>query len=226
MSRFPRTFSACVQVQRALSGRLILSGDPRGVRRIAGADISYDRGSDRFFASVAVLSWPGLELVEEAHARGKSPMPYIPGLLSFREGPSILRAFAKLREPPDLILFDGQGLAHPRRFGVACHLGLLLDIPSIGCGKSRLVGVYDEPGRTRGCTSPLRYEGKTVGAVVRTRDDTKPIFVSPGHRIGIPAAVRWVLRCGGGYRQPEPTRWAHRLANRERSRRAGAGRRS
>jgi deoxyribonuclease V len=209
-----------VRRQLALQAQLVVRGDPRGVRRIAGADISYDRGSDLFFASVAVLCWPGLELIEEAHARGRSPMPYIPGLLSFREGPLLLRAFRKLRVPPDLILFDGHGLAHPRRFGVACHLGLLLDVPSIGCGKSRLVGEYREPARKAGSQTPLLFEGKKVGAVVRTRTDTKPIFVSPGHRIGFPAAVRWALRCCDGYRQPEPTRWAHRLANRERLRRA------
>ncbi|MHC4939798.1 MAG: deoxyribonuclease V [Planctomycetota bacterium] len=211
--------------QLELRDQLIVAGDPRGVRRIAGADISYDRGSDRFFASVAVLSWPGLELVEEAHAEGTSPMPYIPGLLSFREGPSLLRAFRKLATPPDLILFDGHGLAHPRRFGVACHLGLLLDIPSIGCGKSRLCGEHDEPGGP-GSAVPLRLDGRRIGMVVRTRANTKPMYVSPGHRIGFPAAVRWVLKCCAGYRQPEPTRWAHRLANRERARRGAAGSRS
>jgi len=226
MPRFPRTYASAVRVQRELRNRLVLKGDVKHVRRIAGADVSYERFSDRFFASVAVLAWPSLELVDEAHAEGKSPMPYIPGLLSFREGPTILRAFRGLRESPDLILFDGHGTAHPRGFGVACHLGLLLDTPSIGCGKSRLVGEFDEPGPRRGDRSLLRVEGRQAGAVVRTRDGVKPMFVSPGHRIGIPGAVRWVLRCGAGYRQPEPTRRAHELANRERVRRAAAGPRS
>jgi len=145
-------------------------------------------------------------------------MPYIPGLLSFREGPLLLRAFSRLKTPPDLILFDAHGLAHPRRFGVACHLGLLLDIPSIGCGKTRLCGEYDEPGPAVGDSTPLRLDGKRTGSVVRTRAGTKPIFVSPGHRIGFPQAVRWVLGCGGGYRLPEPTRIAHKLANASRVR--------
>lgn len=213
-------------VQRELKDRLVLKGDVKNVRRIAGADVSHDKGSDRFFAAVAVLSWPGLELVEEAHARGTSPMPYIPGLLSFREGPSLLRAFRKLREPPDLVLFDGHGVAHPRGFGVACHLGLLLDVPSIGCGKSRLVGEHEAPGEDAGSHVPLRHDGRRIGAVLRTRDNVKPVYVSPGHRIGIPAAVRWVSRCCAGYRLPEPARHAHRLANRERARRAAGARRS
>ena len=226
MSRFPRTYRAAVRVQRELRDRLILRGDVRNVRRIAGADVSYDKGSDRFFAAVAVLSWPDLELVEEAHARGTSPMPYIPGLLSFREGPSLLRAFGKLGEPPDLVLFDGHGTAHPRGFGVACHLGLLLDLPSIGCGKSRLVGAHEEPDRSVGSQAPLVHGGRRIGAVLRTREGSKPVYVSPGHRIGIPAAVRWVLRCCRGYKLPEPARFAHKLANRERARRGGAARRS
>ncbi|MEM8885833.1 MAG: deoxyribonuclease V [Planctomycetota bacterium] len=226
MSRFPRTYRTAVAKQMALRDRIVVRGDVRKVRRIAGADISYDQGSDLFFATVVVLGWPGLELIEVAHVQGKSPMPYIPGLLSFREGPTLVRAFRKLAVKPDLAVFDGHGLAHPRRFGVACHLGLLLDVPSIGCGKTRLVGEHEEPGPAVGDYAPLRFEGRVVGRVVRTREGTKPVFVSAGHRIGLPASMRWILRCGAGYRLPETTRWAHRLANRERARRGAQARRS
>jgi deoxyribonuclease V len=217
---FPRTYSGAVRRQLELRDRLVLAGGPKRVARVAGADISYDRGSDRFFAAVVVLGWPGLEIVETATARGKSPFPYIPGLLSFREGPLLVRAFRRLEQPPDLVLFDGHGLAHPRRFGIACHLGLLLDLPSIGCAKSRLVGEHGAPGRQVGDQAPLVHERRRIGAVVRTRAGVKPVFVSAGHRIGLPAAVRWVLATGGGYRLPEPTRQAHLLANRLRISRA------
>ncbi|MHC4136075.1 MAG: deoxyribonuclease V [Planctomycetota bacterium] len=211
---FPRTYSGAVRRQLELRDRLVLSGGPRRVARVAGADISYDRGSDRFHAAVVVLGWPGLEVVESATARGRSPFPYIPGLLSFREGPLLMRAFRRLERPPDLILFDGHGIAHMRRFGIASHLGLLLDLPSIGCAKRRLVGEHAAPGRKVGDQTPLVHEGRRVGAVVRTRAGVKPVFVSPGHRIGLAAAVRWVLATGAGYRLPEPTRQAHLLANR------------
>lgn len=210
---FPRTYKGGVRRQLELRDRIVIRGGPRRVRRVAGADISYDKGSDVFHAAVVVVSCPGLEVVEEATARGKSPFPYIPGLLSFREGPLLMRAFRRLKEPPDLVLFDGHGIAHMRGFGIACHLGLLLDLPAVGCGKSRLVGKHDEPGNTVGAQAPLRYEGRSVGAVVRTRRNVKPIFVSPGHRIGIASAVRWTLKMCNGYRLPEPTRRAHLLAN-------------
>jgi deoxyribonuclease V len=210
---FPRTYASAVRRQLEFRGRLVLRGGPRRVRLVAGADISYDRGSDRFHAAVVVLRLPGLAPEEQATARGESPFPYIPGLLSFREGPLLMRAFKRLRCRPDAVLFDGHGIAHMRGFGIASHLGLLLDLPSVGCAKSRLVGEHDEPGPEVGDRVPLRHEGRTVGAVLRTRREVKPIFVSPGHRIGTPAAVRLVLRCGGGYRLPEPTRRAHLLAN-------------
>jgi len=161
-----------------------------------------------------VLALPGLEVVEEATARGKSPFPYIPGLLSFREGPLLMKAFRKLERKPDLVLFDGHGLAHMRRFGIACHMGLLLGLPAIGCGKSRLVGEHGESGPRPGDWTPLRHEGRTVGAVLRTREGVKPIYVSPGHRIGLASAIRWTLKCLGRTRLPEPTRQAHLLANR------------
>jgi len=192
-------------------------GGPARVRLVAGADISYDRGSDRFFAAVVVLELPGLAVVEQATLEGKSPFPYVPGLLSFREGPLVLRAFRRLRRRPDLALFDGHGIAHMRGFGIASHLGVLLGIPSIGCAKSRLVGEHAEPGPEPGDRVALLYEGRRVGAVVRTRRGVKPIYVSQGHLISLAAAVRWTLRCCAGYRVPEPTRQAHLLANRLRA---------
>lgn len=218
---FARTYETAVRQQLALRERAILRGGPRRVRLVAGADISYDRGSDRFHAGVVLLSYPGLDIVEERGVTGRSPFPYIPGLLSFREGPLLLRVFRKLRGRPDLVLFDGHGLAHPRRFGVACHLGVLLDTPAIGCAKTRLVGVHEEPGPEPGDWVALRHKGRRIGAVLRTRKGVKPIFVSPGHRIGLLASVRWALRLGAGYRIPEPVRQAHLLANR--LRRQGTG---
>jgi len=199
-----------------LRDRLVLKGGPRRVRLVAGADLSYAKWSDRFFAAVVVLELAGLQVVEEVTLEGKSPFPYIPGLLSFREGPLLMRAFRRLKSRPDLVLFDGHGIAHMRGFGIASHLGLLLDLPSIGCGKTRLVGEHDEPGEKFGDQTPLVHKRRRVGAVVRTREKVKPIHVSPGHRIGIEPAVRWVLSCCGGYRLPEPTRQAHLLSNRAR----------
>jgi deoxyribonuclease V len=152
-------------------------------------------------------------VVEVATASGRPAFPYVPGYLSFREGPPILDAFCRLRSRPDLCIFDGQGLAHPRRFGLACHLGLLLGLPSVGCAKSRLVGEYREPGKERGEWSPLRFESRTVGAVLRSRNDVNPIFVSPGHLIGVRAAIRWVLACTRA-RVPEPIRLAEQVVNR------------
>jgi len=216
---FPRTYRGAVRRQLELRDRLVLRGGPRRVCTVAGADLSYEKHGDRFFAAVVVLALPELDVVEEVTARGKSPFPYIPGLLSFREGPLLWRAFRRLKSKPDLCLFDGHGIAHMRGIGIASHMGLLLDVCSIGCGKTRLVGEHEEPGRRVGSQAPLLYRGKAVGAVVRTKKGVKPIYVSPGHRIGIPAAVRWVLACGGGYRLPEPTRLAHLACNE--ARRAG-----
>jgi deoxyribonuclease V len=213
---FPRTYEGAVSRQLELRDRLVLKGGPRSVRLVAGADISYSRKSDRFFAAVVVLSVPGLDVVEEITLQGKSPFPYIPGLLSFREGPLLMRAFKRIKERPDLAIFDGHGIAHMRRFGIASHLGLLLDLPSIGCAKSRLVGSHEEPGPEVGDQTPLLHEGRKVGAVLRTRQGVKPVYVSCGHRIGLAAAVRWVLETGAGYRLPEPTRQAHLLSNRAR----------
>jgi deoxyribonuclease V len=181
------------------------------VRTVAGVDASYrDVGQ----AAIVVFSFPALEIVDQATAARESVFPYVPGLLSFREGPVVLDAMEKLRVQPDLLIFDGQGYAHPRRFGLACHLGLYLDRPSIGCAKTRLIGTYQAPGPNKGDCSPLLDEGETIGMVVRTRPHTNPLFVSVGYKIDLPTAVEAVLRCVRGYRLPETTRAADHLAGR------------
>jgi deoxyribonuclease V len=185
--------------------------DPEGVQTVAGVDVGFRGGSAR--AAVVVLGLPGLEPVDCALAELPVTFPYVPGLLALREGPSVIAALEKIRAWPDLILFDAQGLAHPRRLGLASHLGVILDQPCIGCAKSRLVGVHEEPGNAVGDWVPLEDEGQTVGAVVRSRAGVKPLYVSIGHRIDLPTAIEFVLRSCRGYRLPETTRYAHRVAS-------------
>jgi len=199
-----------IRVQRRLAARVSLRPLRGAVRSLAGADVSYDPRTGRFHAAVVLLSWPGLSVIETARARGQSSFPYIPGLLSFREIPPLLRAFRRLRRRPCLIFCDGQGLAHPRRFGLACHLGLLLGIPTLGCAKTLLVGEYSPVPPERGGRSALLLDGRRVGTVLRTREGTKAIFVSPGHRLSMAQAASWALRCTTRYRIPEPTRLADR----------------
>jgi len=175
---------------------------------VAGADLAFDPETNLAFAGVIVYRLPGLEEVERRMARRKLRFPYVPGLLSFRESPVLLAAFARLRVEPDVILVDGHGIAHPRRFGIACHLGLLLDRPTIGCAKSILVGDAEEPAARAGSTAPLVDKGETVGVVLRTRDLVRPIYVTIGHRISLESAVRIVAQCVDGFRIPKPTREA------------------
>ena len=212
-ARWPRTVVEARALQERLRSRMQLTGGPRRVRLIAGADLAYRRDGSRAWAAVVLVQLPDCSVVEVATASGRPTFPYVPGYLSFREGPLLLETFGRLRLKPDLCLFDGQGLAHPRRFGLACHLGVLLGLPSVGCAKSRLVGEYREPGEKRGDWSPLRLAGRMVGAVLRSCDDVNAIFVSPGHRITVRAAVRWVLACAR-VRVPEPIRLAEQVANR------------
>jgi deoxyribonuclease V len=207
-------YARAVAIQDELRRLLILRPPAQRPRLIAGADASYQKRGDLFVGAVVVYSLNPWRLVEHAAARGRVTFPYIPGLLSFREAPILLRAFAKLEHRPDLIIFDSQGIAHPRRLGLASHMGLLLDAPTIGCAKSRLIGSYREPGRRAGCHAALSLEGERIGTVLRTRDGVNPVFVSPGHRMDHRSSVRWVLRCCRGYRLPEPTRQAHILVNR------------
>jgi deoxyribonuclease V len=178
------------------------------IHTVAGIDVSY-REIGR--AAIAVFSFPDLALVEQVTATSEVTFPYIPGLLTFREGPVALEAFERLRTQPDLLIFDGQGYAHPRRLGLARHMGAYLNWPSIGCAKSRLTGRYDEPGPEPGAWSPLMAGDEEIGRVVRTKARVKPVFVSVGYRIMLPLAVEVVLRCTRGYRLPEPTRIADRL---------------
>jgi deoxyribonuclease V len=163
-------------------------------------------------AAVVVLALPSLQPVDYAVAQVPVTFPYVPGLLTFREGPSVIKALRKLDSRPDLLIFDGQGQAHPLRIGLAAHMGVILDQPSVGCAKSRLVGEHDEPGNHVGDWTPLRDGDEVIGAVLRTRAGVKPVFVSIGHRVDLEAAIDLVLRCTGRYRLPETTRYAHRVA--------------
>ena len=186
------------------------------IRAVAGVDAAYSEredGKGRARAAVVVLSFPNLEVIEQTTAVVESIFPYVPGLLSFREGPVVLAALARLRTRPDVLLCDGQGYAHPRRFGLACHLGVYLGRPTLGCAKTRYIGAHEEPGPNHGDRAPLLDRDETIGMVVRTRANTKPVFVSIGHQMDLPTAVEVVLRCTRGYRLPEPTRLADQLAN-------------
>jgi deoxyribonuclease V len=198
------------QLQMELAVRVIRENRLAPVKTIAGIDVGIKGGMA--YAAVAVLKFPTLDLIANAKAEKRVKYPYVPGLLSFREGPVILDAFKRLDPKPDLLIFDGQGIAHPRRLGIASHIGLLADLPSIGCAKSRLCGQYQEPGTERGSHIPLVDHSETIGAIVRTRTHVKPVFVSIGHRIDLKTSIDVVLRCCKGYRLPETTRIAHRLA--------------
>lgn len=205
---------AAIALQNQLRSALRIEDDlPADIRRVAGVDVGFEEGGAVARAAVAVLAYPELVLVESAIARLPTAFPYVPGLLSFREVPAILKALEGLVALPDLLLVDGQGYAHPRRLGIACHLGLLTDLPSIGVGKTRLCGKHGEVPDGKGRWVPLLDKQETIGAVLRTRKGVRPIYVSAGHRIGLETAVDWVLRCTGRFRLPETTRQAHRLAS-------------
>ncbi len=201
-----------VALQRELASAVIphTTFDPEAVRTVAGVDVSFPQSLAR--AAVVVLSFPELEPLAAAVVEAPVSFPYVPGLLAFREGPAVLAALEKLGRWPDLFLFDAHGLAHQRRLGLASHLGVYLDRPSLGCAKSRLVGQHDLPPNQRGAWTPLIDGGETVGAVVRTREGVSPVYVSIGHRIDLPTAIEFVVRCCSDYRLPETTRWAHRVA--------------
>lgn len=203
------TYRDGVALQQRLRSMVVIKPLHKKVRTIGGVDAAVGKKEKKIYAAVLVFSYPELELIEEATARGDAVFPYIPGLLTFREGPAIIDAYRKLSKKPALLVFDGQGIAHPRRFGIASHIGVLLDLPTIGCAKSRLVGEYQEPGPKKGDFSPLLYEGEEVGAVLRTKDGVKPVFVSPGHRIDLKSSREMILSMCRGYRLPQPTRLAH-----------------
>lgn len=204
-----------VALQRELCARVERRNRLAAVRYVAGVDVGFEARNTITRAAVAVLAFPSLELVDYALAREPTRFPYVPGLLSFREIPTVLKALEGLRIDPDLLLCDGQGIAHPRRLGVASHLGVLCDIPSIGVAKSRLLGQHEEPAREKGAWTELMDRGECIGAVLRSREAVKPLYISIGHRIDLPTAIDYVLRCTTRYRLPETTRWAHRLASTE-----------
>jgi deoxyribonuclease V len=201
-----------MEIQRRLASRVLRRGSPSNVRRVAGVDISVDKPNARGRGAVVVLSYPELEVLEIAVEDVPLTFPYVPGLLSFRETPVLAGAFTKLRSKIDLLLVDGHGYAHPRRFGIACHLGLLLDVPTIGVAKSRLLGEHEIPGTAHGERVDLLDKGERIGGVLRSRANVSPLYVSVGHRISQRTAEQWVLRCCRGYRLPEPTRLAHQAA--------------
>jgi deoxyribonuclease V len=195
-------------LQEKLAGRVKCKPLAKSIALVAGADMAFSRDHERFFATVVVLTFPGLEMVEEVSAWVRPTFPYVPGLLSFREGPVLVQAFLKVKSIPDVVMFDGQGIAHPRRLGLAAHLGLWLGIPTVGCAKSRLVGEHADPGRRKGQSAPLFDKEEKIGVVLRTRDGVKPVYVSPGHLADFETSTKLVLRCCTKYRLPEPTRLA------------------
>jgi deoxyribonuclease V len=187
------------------------------VRTIAGADISFNKFSETVYAGIVVLDLNSLAVIDSAGVRSVAKFPYVPGLLSFRETPSLLEAWAQLKTKPDVLMLDGQGLAHPRRCGIACHVGVLLDLPTIGCAKSILVGKHDELATEAGSQAPLVDRGEQVGVALRTKKNVAPVYVSAGHLIDLPTAIDLVLRSTSKYRQPDPTRQAHLLVNKLRT---------
>ena len=203
-----------IVLQRRLAAQ-VESGDrlPGEIHSVAGVDVGFEEGGRITRAAVAVLGFPELEPLASAVARRPTEFPYVPGLLSFRELPALLEALQQLRELPDVILCDGQGRAHPRRFGIACHLGVLLDHPTLGVAKTRLIGSHAEPGPEKGDWVPLLDGGEVIGAVLRTRPGVKPLYVSGGHRVSLETAIALTLACTRRYRLPETTRAAHKLAS-------------
>ncbi|MBI4569916.1 MAG: endonuclease V [Planctomycetes bacterium] len=223
---FDLTPREAVALQREFAGLVTRRADRRRRPRfIGGVDVSYERGEKRFFAGIVVYDTVARQAVARAGAVRESPFPYVPGLLSFREGPAVLDAARALAPDVavDALIFDGHGLAHPRRFGLACHLGLWLGVPSVGCAKSLLVGEHGAVGPARGDRAPLSHRGEVIGAALRTRAGTRPVYVSVGHLMDLETAIDLVLRAGGGRRLPEPTRLAHQYVN-EMRRAAASGR--
>ncbi|UCD34179.1 MAG: endonuclease V [Nitrospiraceae bacterium] len=210
----PRTVQEARQIQLRLQKQVRIAPLRRRPAFIAGADAAFS--ATRVFAAASLFTYPDLRHVEDAYADAPLLFPYIPGLLTFREGPAILKAVRNLSRKPDVVLFDGQGIAHPAGLGIASHLGVLLGIPSIGCAKSRLVGVYAEPGTKRGRWTDLVYRSAIAGVVLRSRDNVKPLFLSPGHLIDLQTTIEIVVQSLGRFRLPEPLRKADALSKQAR----------
>jgi len=200
-------------IQLELRNYIKLQDQFDAINYVAGVDVGFEKNNTITRAAIAVLRFPELELCDQAVARVATSFPYIPGYLSFREIPAVLMAFETLTQAPDLLLCDGQGIAHPRRLGIAAHLGILTDLPSIGVAKSRLIGHHDEVGEEKGSWVPLLDKQECIGAVLRTRTRVKPLYISAGHRICLETSIHYVMQCLTRYRLPETTRWAHKLAS-------------
>ncbi len=206
------SITQAMELQKELAVLVSMTSEITKLRFIAGADISVRKEMEMATGAVVVLEYPGFKLVETQVVNGRLDFPYVPGLLSFRESPLILEACERLTTTPDALMVDGQGIAHPRRMGLASHLGLFLNIPTIGCAKSRLCGTHPMPGIETGNYAEVEDRGEVIGAALRTRRGIKPVYVSAGHKIDLQSAIYWVLECCRGYRLPEPTRLAHQLA--------------
>jgi deoxyribonuclease V len=212
------SWEVSVEEARAIQHRLrdqvrVEPLDVNAVETVAGADLSFDRGSDDVYAGVVILRLPSLDVVERVGLRTQARFPYVPGLLSFRETPPLLEAWQRLASPPDALICDGHGMAHPRRFGIACHLGLLLDLPTVGCAKRILVGRHDPVDEASGDWTPLLHGDEVIGAALRLRAGASPVYVSVGHRCDLESALALVRRCAGPTRVPETTRQAHLFVN-------------
>ena len=210
---WPTTIDAAVAIQQQLRDQVITEDQLGPVRFVAGVDVGFEQDGAITRAAVAVLRWPELELHEQAIARRPTTFPYVPGFLSFREIPAVLDALEQLQTTPDILLCDGQGRAHPRRFGIACHLGVLTQLPAIGVAKSLLTGKHADVPDQRGAWQPLMHNEEMIGAALRTRPGTRVLYISVGHRISLTTALDYVLRCAPKYRLPETTRMAHKLAS-------------
>lgn len=200
-----------VEIQRELSSRVRIEPFVGPIEIVAGLDIAFSKDKSHAIAGIVVWHVHRHEVIEEVVVREPVRFPYVPGLLSFREGPALIKAIRKLRHNPDVFMFDGQGYAHPRRFGLACHIGVIIDKPSIGCGKSRLVGQHSTPASKRGSQTVLKHNSETIGCVLRTKNNVKPVYISVGHRVALQQATSIVKKCTTCYRLPEPTRLADRL---------------
>lgn len=203
------------ELQVSLREKLVLKSDflLNNVSYIAGADVSYSKISNKCYAAIVVFKYPEMDIIEKSFAIKESSFPYVPGYLSFREAPSLIEAFSQLKTEPDILIFDSQGIAHPRRFGLASHLGVLFDKPSIGCAKNRLIGEYSEPENVKNATSTLKIGSEIIGSVLKTKVNCKPIFISQGHKISLEDAIEIINKSTGKYRIPLPTREAHLLSN-------------
>jgi deoxyribonuclease V len=202
-------YEEALAIQRELQKRVIKQNGFREINTIAGVDLAQIHGGKQQICGILVYSFPELIEIERSSAIVRVVFPYIPGLLAFREGPAIIGTLKQLKQKPDILMVDGQGIAHPRRCGIASHVGVILDIPTIGVAKTRLYGKFDEPGEMRGDWTELSsHSGESIGAVLRTKNNTRPVFVSIGHKIDLKTSIRVTLRCANGFRIPEPTRQA------------------